>query len=122
MWISYGLPKGDIAAEVAGSEEAEQAAGELQVLVVTHSDRRDAGYGARPDRFLPKLGVGRRSQHYRGNLQHRFVILGELETSILGCFAEVIGLGKVDVTRAATRAVHSGKGRNCETRAGRNDN
>src|SRR5271157_2268587 len=118
-------PEGNVAAEVARSEEAEEtgleiggrdvgrhspwrqqravpvtaAAGVLEVVVVTQPDWGDTGNAARPDRLRPKLGIGWRAQHYRRNFDHRAVVLEGL--------AEVIQLGEVDVTRAATGAVHA---------------
>src|SRR5271169_3100842 len=140
-------PERDVAAEIASGKDAEEsgleiggwdigrnrpgrrqsielitvAAGVLEVVVVAQPNRRDSRYGARPDSLGPQLRVRRSSQHHRGNLQHRLVVFGELEARILEGLTKVVKLGKVNVARAATGAVLSGKRGNSQTLLGRSD-
>ena len=131
-------PERDVAAEVAGGEDAKQpgfkvrqwnegrncvrrrqriearpaAAGELEIVVVAQSNRWNSRNGARPDRLWPEFLVCRSSKHHGRNFQHRRIVRGEFETCILERFAEVIQFGKVDMTSSAARAVLPGESRN----------
>src|SRR6185369_14109370 len=57
----------------------------------------------------PQLGLCRGTQHHRWNFYEAFVIFGELEAGIFESLAEIVELGKVDVTSTARSSIQAGE-------------